>query len=245
MSRGYGQYCPLSLAAEVLCERWTLLVVSRLLMNCSRFNEIHKGLPRMSASLLSQRLLQLEESGVLRREKITDGRGYSYHLTEAGRDLASLVNGFAVWGHEWARDLTQSDLDPRFLVWSMHLRLDTRKMPAGRTVLEFDFSGAPADCRRFWLVNDNGEVEMCLTHPGFDVDLSVRSDLKVFVECWRGFRDLRNEIRARRIKLRGPRDLKRQFPDWLLLHVLAGHERKRGGPERTLARRSAKYSSSD
>lgn len=242
MSRGYGQYCPLSLAAEVLCERWTLLVVSRLLMGCSRFNEIHKGLPRMSASLLSQRLRQLEESGVARREKIADAPGYSYHLTEAGQELAPLVNGFAVWGHEWARDLTQSDLDPRFLVWSMHLRLETKKMPAGRTVLQFDLDGATADCRRFWIINHDGDVETCLTHPGFDVDLMVRSDLKVFIECWRGFRDLRHEIRAGRIKLSGPGNLKKQFPDWLLLHMLAGHERKRAGREKTMARRFSKQS---
>jgi len=191
----------------------------------------------MSASLLSQRLLQLEDSAVVRREKIDDGPGHTYHLTEAGQHLAPLVNGFAVWGHEWARDLTQSDLDPRFLIWSMHLRLDTRKMPRGRTVLEFEFSGAPADCKRLWIINDDGDVDMCLTHPGFDVDLTVRSDLKVFVECWRGFRDLRHEIRAGRVKLSGPGHLKKQLPDWLLLHVLAGHERKRAGRERALARR--------
>lgn len=236
MTSKYGQYCPLSLAAEVLCERWTLLVVSRLLMGCSRFNEIHKGLPRMSASLLSQRLAQLEECGVVRRRKITGGRGYSYHVTEAGEHLSPLVNGLAVWGQEWARDLTQTDLDPRFLVWSMHLRLDTEKMPRGRTVLEFQFDGAPADCRQLWILNEDGAVEMCLTHPGFDVDLIVRVDLKVFVETWRGFRDLRHEIRVGRIKLIGSRELKRRFPDWLLLHVLAGHERKRVGRERRLAR---------
>lgn len=242
MSRGYGQYCPLSLAAEVLCERWTLLVVSRLALGCARFNEIHKGLPRMSASLLSQRLLQLEESGVIRRKKLSDGPGYSYHLTEAGEHLGPLVDGLAVWGHEWARDLTQSDLDPRFLVWSMHLRLDTAKMPPGRTVLEFEFGGAPADCRRFWIINDEGNVEMCLTHPGFEVDLSVQSDLKVFAECWRGFRDVRHEVRVGRVKLDGPVRLKRQFPGWLLLHPVAGHERKRPGRERNLTRRYSKSS---
>lgn len=242
MSRGYGQYCPLSLAAEVVCERWTLLVVSRLFLGCSRFNEIHKGLPRMSASLLSQRLAQLEEAGVIQRRKSDDGPGYAYHLTEAGRHLGPLVDGLTVWGQEWGRDLTQFDLDPRFLLWSMHLRLDTARMPPGRTVLEFEFTGAPADCRRFWIINDDGDLDMCLSHPGFEIDVSLRSDLRVFVESWRGIRDLRSEIRAGRIKLKGPAKLKRQFPGWLLLHSHASYVRKRAGRERTLSRRFAKSS---
>jgi hypothetical protein len=110
-------------------------------------------------------------------------------------------------------------------------------MPSGRTVIAFEFSGAPADSRYFWIINDNGAVDMCLTHPGFDVDLTVQSDLRVFVECWRGFRDVRKEIRAGRVKLTGPASLERRFPDWLLLHPLARHERKRPGHERTLYRR--------
>lgn len=191
----------------------------------------------MSASLLSQRLQQLEEAGLVRRKRNGDGPGYSYHLTEAGEDLVPLVNGLAVWGQEWARDLTQADLDPGFLVWSMHLRLDTEKMPAGRTVLEFEFSGAPEDCSRFWIVNDDGDVDMCLTHPGFEVDLTIRSDLRLFVECWRGFRELRHEIRMGRIKLTGPAQLKRAFPGWVLLHATAGFERKRPGRERNLSLR--------
>jgi hypothetical protein len=100
-------------------------------------------------------------------------------------------------------------------------------MPAGRTVLEFSFSGAPADCERFWLVHEGGEVELCLKDPELDVDLLVTSDLRLFVEAWRGFRDLRREIRAGRIRLHAPRELKEQFPRWLQLHALAPYERRR------------------
>ena len=169
MSRGYGQYCPLSLALEVLGERWTMLVVSRLIDGCQRFNEIHRGVPRMSATLLSQRLAQLEHAGILERS------GKAYLLTEAGRALEPIIMDLAVWGQHWARDMTTEDLDPGFLVWSMHTRLNTEAMPPGRTVMEFEFTGAPPDCRRFWLVNDDGVVEMCLKHPGYEVDLKVAS----------------------------------------------------------------------
>lgn len=236
MSQGYGQYCPFSLAVELLCRRWTLLVVSRLLYGCTRFNEIHRGVPRMSTSLLSKRLGELERAGLVETRKAPTGRGREYLLTRAGRDLEPIIASLAHWGQQWARDMIDDDLDPAFLVWSMHLRMDTDAMPAGRrTVIELSFPDAPADCRRFWLVHEEGEVEMCLKDPELDVDLLVTSDLRLFVEAWRGFRDFRREIRAGRIELHGSRALREAFPSWLRLHAMAPYERLRPGPERDLA----------
>ena len=237
MPRGYGQYCPLSLALEVLGERWTMLVVSRLADGCHRFNEIHRGVPRMSASLLSQRLAQLEHAGIAERRKAATGRGHEYHLTAAGRELEPIIMDLAVWGQRWARDMTTDDLDPGFLVWSMHVRLNTDTMPAGRTVMEFEFTGAPPDCRRFWLVNKDGIVEMCLKHPGYEVDLKVMSDLRRFIEAWRGFRSLRQEIANGAIRLEGPLHLQKAFPEWMALSMLAPYERCRAGPEQDLAQK--------
>jgi len=237
MTQGYGQYCPFSLAVEVLCRRWTLLVVSRLGYGCTRFSEIHRGVPRMSPSLLSKRLAELERAGLVATSAAPGGRGREYRLTEAGRDLGPIIDSLALWGQHWARDMVADDLDPSFLVWSMHLRLDTDAMPDGQTVVELVFSGAPADCRRFWLVNRDGEVEMCLKDPELDVDLLVRSDLRLFVEAWRGFRDFRREIGAGRIVLVGSRELCERFPSWLQLHPMAPYERRRRGRERQLAAR--------
>ena len=228
-SSTYGQYCPLALAAELLCRRWTILVVSRLIDGCSTFGEIHEGVPRISPSLLSTRLKELEHAGILTQHK-DNGRPY-YRLTEAGRDLEDLVNSMAVWGQQWARDMNMDDLDLGFLAWSMHLRMNTDSMPAGRTVLHFEFSGAPADSRRFWIVNNDGKVDMCLKHPGFDEDLKIESDLRLFVEAWRGIRDLRAEIAATNIRVSGPRPLQKAFPDWLLLSGLATYRRRLQGRE--------------
>ena len=236
-SSSYGQYCPLALAAELLCRRWTILVVSRLLDGCSTFNEIHQGVPRISPSLLSTRLAELEHAGLVAKKKRNRGRGHSYHLTQAGKDLDGIITDLAVWGQHWARDNELDDLDLGFLAWSMSLRIDSDAMPAGRTVLEFEFSGAPKDFHRFWLVSNDGKVDMCLKHPGYDTDLAVRADLRVFVEVWRGFRDMRKEIRASRIQLIGARELVKAFPDWLMLSMFADMERKAPGRERRLTAR--------
>jgi DNA-binding HxlR family transcriptional regulator len=234
MKRGYGQYCPLALAAELLCERWTLLVMSRLLDGCQHFNQIHRGVPRISPSLLSRRLGELERAGLVTRGPARKGMPRRYAVTPAGLELEPIIMQLAVWGQRWSRDMTHDDLDPGFLVWSMSRRLDAARMPAGRTVLEFEFAGAPSDCRRFWLVNENGRVEMCLKHPGFEVDLRIESDLRLFVEAWRGIRNLRGEIAARRIRVTGPSVLCRAFPGWLQLSQLAPYPRMLPGREHRL-----------
>ena len=236
-SSSYGQYCPLALAAELLCRRWTILVVSRLIDGCTTFNEIHQGVPRISPSLLSTRLAELEHAGIVRKKKRRNARGYTYEVTQAGRDLEDIITSLAVWGQHWARDNELDDLDLGFLAWSMSLRIDTDQMPPGRTVLEFEFSGAPTDFKRFWLVNDNNKVDMCFKHPGYDTDLLIRADLRVFVETWRGFRDLRTEVKASRIRLTGRPELKKAFPDWLMLSMFAHIERQAPGREQRLGRR--------
>jgi DNA-binding HxlR family transcriptional regulator len=238
MSR-YGQYCPLALAAEVLCERWNLLIISRIIDGCDRFNAIHRGLPKISATLLSRRLRDLERAGLIARTPLDRTPGHAYRLTEAGRALDSIVMSIADWGQAWARDMTTEDLDPAFLAWSMHTRLNTDLMPAGRTVLAFQFSGTTSSLRRFWLVNVEGKVEMCLTDPGYDVDLTVSADLRLFVEAWRGIRDLRGEIGRGAVRVDGPSHLARRLPLWLRLSALADGERLRAGTERETSRQRA------
>jgi DNA-binding HxlR family transcriptional regulator len=226
----------LALAAELLCERWTMLVISRVIDGCTQFNAIHRGVPRISPAMLTKRLRQLEHAGLITSAPAAKGKPRSYALTPAGQELAPLIDSLAVWGQRWARDMCTDDLDPGFLAWSMHTRLDCARMPPGRTVLAFEFTGAPRDCRRFWLVNQDGNVDMCLKDPGYEVDVHVRSDIRTFIEAWRGIRDLHAEIRARRIELIGALNLVRSFPDWLRLSGLAENPRLRPGRELQLTR---------
>ena len=141
MNKGYGQYCPLALAAEVLGQRWTILVISRLLLGCTTYSEIQKGVPRISPSLLSQRLDELERTGIIEKQTCDGKRRATYHLTDAGRDLNDIIFRMMVWGQHWARDMSLEDLDPAFLAWSMHLSLDASLLPAGRTVPGVRFFG--------------------------------------------------------------------------------------------------------
>ena len=235
MAKGYGQYCPLALAAELLGERWSLLVVSRLIDGCTRFNEIHRGVPRISATLLSKRLGELEHAGLVTRRKISGGHGHEYQLTDAGRELEPIIMDLAVWGQKWSRDMVNDDLDPAFLAWSMHTRLNTAAMPKGRTVIEFEFTGIDKGFARFWLINSDGAVDMCLKHPGFETDVKVMSDIRRFVEAWRGFRCLRSEVARGAIRLEGKESHKRALPRWLLLSALAPFPRKRPGEEMSLS----------
>ena len=240
MASRYGQYCPVALATEILGERWTILILLALMDGVERFNDLQRALPRISATTLSQRLRSLETAGLLHKKKAPSGHGHEYTLTEAGQELEGVVMGMGHWGQRWARDMNLDDMDPRHLAWSMHLRMNLEAMPAGRTVLQFEFTGAPDDWRRFWIVNTDGKIEMCIEHPGFDIDLTIKSDLRRFVEAWRGIRPLKAELAAGRITLAGPKKLQRAFPNWILLSALAHVGRERSGRERTIAKRFEK-----
>ncbi|MEZ5920412.1 MAG: helix-turn-helix domain-containing protein [Parvularculaceae bacterium] len=227
---GYGQYCPLAIAAETLGGRWTILILSRVIEGCASYSAIADGVPKISPALLSTRLNELVAADLVTRKKDENGR-FRYRPTQSALELEPLLDSLAQWGQRWARDMVDEDLDPAFLAWSMHLRMDANAMPAGRTVLQFDFDGAPANCRRFWLVSESGAIDMCLKPPGFETDLYVKANLRIFIEAWRGIRDLRAELRAERIKISGPPALIKSFPDWLLLSQFAPIKRQRSGKE--------------
>ncbi len=230
MKRSYGQYCPLALAAELLCQRWTILVVSRLIDGCTSFSAIQRGVPSISPSLLSARLKELEQAGLITRQR--KGSNARYQLTQCGADLEPIVMGLAVWGQHWGRDMEWEDLDPAFLAWSMHLRMDVQNMPAEDLVLEFALSSPVSNLERFWLVKSGDNIEMCMKDPGLDSSLLVEADIRVFIEAWRGIRNLKDEISAGTIVVHGPRRLSREFPQWLMLSALAKYPRKHPGIER-------------
>ena len=234
MKSTYGQYCPISLANEILGERWTILVVLGLADGFHRFSQLQRAMPRIPSSTLSARLKSLEMAGVLERRSGEAGEKFLYFLTPAGEELGKLVFELGRWGHRWGRDLVTDDLDPEHLIWSMHMRMNTKIMPKGRTTIAFEFSDQPPKKRYFWILSDHGEVQACLKHPGFEEDLRVRAELRSFTYAWRGFVALRDEIAEGRVAVEGPSQLVKAFPDWLLGSMLASETRMRPGVEREL-----------
>jgi DNA-binding HxlR family transcriptional regulator len=210
--RTYAQYCPVVRAVEVLGDRWTLLIVRDMLVGAARFNEIARGLPGLSRALLSRRLRQLQNAGLVVRT--TDG----YALTRAGEDLRPLVFGLADWGARYAfGDPKPEELDPELLMWWMHGRIDTSELTK-RAVVQVEI----ADRRRtYWLVLEPGDASVCYTDPGFDIDAVLAADLPVLYRMWVGEIELLDAVRAGEIALTGARWVVRGLPDWLRLSPVA------------------------
>jgi DNA-binding HxlR family transcriptional regulator len=218
---GYGQFCPVAQALEVVGERWTLLIVRELLCDNYRFNELLNGLPLISRSLLSQRLKVLEAAGLVERREREKG-GVEYRLTLAGRELEPIVVGLGNWARRWVEHrLSPDDLDPVLMMWDLRRRLDAKRLPSERTVVKFWFRDLPVKISRYWLCVERPEVELCLTNPGFDVALTVETKLRTMVEVWLGDRDVTESLRAGDIELKGHPKLTRAFPSWLLLSSFA------------------------
>jgi DNA-binding HxlR family transcriptional regulator len=212
-NRGYGQYCPITRAVEVLGERWSLLILRDLITGATRFNDLARGNPGLSRSLLSKRLRQLERAGIV--DHVDD----QYLLTPAGRDLEPLVLGLGEWGAKWQFDDPREDeLDPELLMWWVHGRLDLSLLPDRRFVIEFAFLD---ERRRFWIVNDTRGPSVCTTDPGFEVDVQVESLLMTMYQGWLGRIDLRAALRDGRVALHGAPALVRRMPDVLQLSPVA------------------------
>ncbi|MGZ9828370.1 winged helix-turn-helix transcriptional regulator [Tsukamurella ocularis] len=222
----YGQFCPVSKTSEILCERWTPLVLRELMCGSVRFGEIARGVPNISTALLTTRLRRLAAAGVITREP-TPGGGADYRLTEAGRELAPIIVAMGVWGQRWARSTySAQDLDPALLMWDIRRYLRAGGLRTSRTVVEFRFTGAPPGRDHYWLVDDgvvDRPVDLCLVPPGFDVDLWVDADLRTLTRVWMGDEAIAGALAEGRITLSGVVALQRAFPDWLGSHpVLAG-----------------------
>lgn len=211
----YGRFCPVSLTTEVLADRWTPMVVRELVLGNTRFNDIARGLPGISRSLLTQRLRHLEKRGVVERWPSPAGKGYEYRLTPAGRDLERIIDAFGRWAIEWLfDDLYPQEVDPQTLMWWMHRRMDAAAFPDQRVVLEFAFT-AP-DPMSIWLVLERGEVSVCQQHPGFEVDVHLRGTTAAFSEVFNGRTTYADAVRAGRLELAGPSRLLRELPTWFL-----------------------------
>jgi DNA-binding HxlR family transcriptional regulator len=229
--RGYAQYCPVAKATEVLGDRWTLLIVREMLGGASGFNELQRGLPGISRSVLTDRMRWLERAEVVERRTGPKGRTLEYRLTPGGRDLEPVVQAIGEWGATWSvTDPRADELDPYLLTVWMARHVDRPRLPPDRTVLQFDFRDPD---QRYWMVLEPSDVSVCLQHPGFDVDLAVVVDTATLYRVYLGRAQLSGALRAGRLTLTGPRPLQQGFARWFTWSAFA--PASRSAPERRTA----------
>jgi DNA-binding HxlR family transcriptional regulator len=210
----YRQYCPIARASEILAERWTPLLVRNLMFGADTFSAIARGVPTMSRSVLLTRLDELERAGVIHSEPKSAGRGRTYRLTEAGADLAGIIDGLAEWGERWL-DVTTEHSDPGFALWAWcQVQMDRTKLPDDRTLVALIFPDERPTNRRYWILIEHGEAELCYRDPGGQPDLVVQAGSRAFVDWHRGARSWADVLRCNEITMTGRASLRRAFPTW-------------------------------
>ncbi len=218
--KSFGQFCPLAQATQLLCERWTLLVVRELVAGSTRFNELRKGVPLMSPTLLSARLKQLVEAGVITRTG-SKNKGV-YELTKAGRELTPIVQLLGAWGHRWVpTSLVVEDLDASLLMWDMRRSINRDVFPEHRIVVQFEFADASKGAKDWWLVSEHGEIELCLNDPGIDVDIVIKSPLRTMTAVWTCKIEFDDAVREGEIEVFGDAALTKNLSEWLQSSALS------------------------
>lgn len=213
--KGYGQFCPVAKTAEILAERWMPLVLRELLSGEHRFNDIQRGVPLMSRSLLAKRLRELERAGIVEKRRTGARNAPKYFLTPAGEELRPLIEGMGAWGQRWLLlEVDEEDLDPSLLMWDVRRNLVRDRVPDRRVVVRFDFADVAGKMARWWLIVEPAEATLCMTDPGFEVDLRVAVTQRALTRYWLGQIEWR-QLLASGMELDGPRWLARALPDWL------------------------------
>ena len=217
----YGQFCPIAKAAEIVAERWTPLILHELLAGSTRFNDIHRGVPLMSETLLSTRLKELERTGVV--EHRSNGRKTrEWILTDAGKALGPVIHHLGDWGMQYAQDpIEDGDLDVTVLVWNMKRRTDPSVFPERRITVAFEFTDVAEDRQKWWLINEREAVDLCAFDPGFPVDVYVTIDIRTMIEVWFGRLKWNEGVRSGSIEVIGPRKLRERLQAWFLLSPYA------------------------
>ena len=202
-------------AHEALGGRWTLLIVREILSGSRRFNDIRRGIPRVSRTVLSERLQALVFTGAINR---SDGpHGPEYALTEAGQELATLVSALGTWGQRWlARAPAKEDLDLEPLLVDMQRRVHVAALPKEPFVVRFELRGQP----RCFMLLKTTEASICHQNPGFPEPVCVRGPLAALVAWWRGDMSFAEAQRSG-LALDGSKAFTRAFPTWFDLYPFA------------------------
>jgi DNA-binding HxlR family transcriptional regulator len=211
----HGDYCPIAIGVDIIGDRWTPLVIRELTVGATGFNQIHRGIPRMSRTLLAQRLRQLERFGLVNRIGGEPGKSGRYELTEAGKALSPIVWALGHWAAEWVfGEPTDADCDGLSLIWRLHQRVIPDKLPAGRTVVHVVLTGSNG--AEGWLELDAAGASVCRDDQGHDVDLKLEADTTQMHRWLAGLTSFRELIANEHVRFDGPTRLARAFPTWFV-----------------------------
>jgi DNA-binding HxlR family transcriptional regulator len=209
----YTDYCPIGTGIEVLGDRWTPLMIREMSVGATGFNEIHRGIPRISRTLLSQRLRTMENRGLLHRESGARGRSSRYTLTDAGQALVPVVWSIGQWAARWLyTDPTEGNCDGLSLLWRMHQRADDANLPKMPIVVHVILTGVGGT--EGWLDIDRDGMTVCKQDQGKDVDLVVQGDTGQMYKWLAGILPFRDLVGSGHVRLIGPSRLARAFPTW-------------------------------
>jgi DNA-binding HxlR family transcriptional regulator len=220
----YKQFCPVAMAAEILGARWTIVLLRELVAGSTRFNDLRRGVPRMSPALLSKRLKDLETAGIVKRARVAGEPDlFEYRLTEAGRGLQPVIEAVGIWGQTWLEtEASLENLDPELLMWDMRRNINPTPMPRRRSTIQVIFTDLKEARRNWWLIVQPGqEVDLCRVDPGFDVDLYLSTNLRTMTEVWMGYTTIARAKEQERLIITGNRQLEADLGSWLSLSTFA------------------------
>lgn len=221
MSFRYAGYCPIARATQVLGERWTILIMRELVLGTTRFNDFQRALSQISPTLLTKRLNELQECGLLVRKNVPGKRRVEYHPTAAGKELEPIILGLGEWGMRWTQsEMNDDELDVETLMYDLHRRIDINQLPGGRTVIKFNFRNLPKFAH-WWIVLEGGKSELCVQNPGTPVDLDLTTNLPTMVRIFSGDLEMRAAREAGRLELKGNPVLIRTISSWLRPGIFA------------------------
>jgi DNA-binding HxlR family transcriptional regulator len=215
----YSTFCPIAKACEILEPRWTLLILCEMWNGSTHFNDIRRGVPSVSPTLLSKRLKELERHGLVTREFEKSGGGTNYHLTRVAMELEPIIDKLGDWAHRNVdTEVKLERLDARVLMWNMRRKVNAAVLPrTRRSVIQFIYPALPDAERNYWILARPGfPVDMCMIDPGHNVDLYVTSDLRAMTSAWMGFSTLQSEMENGKIDLVGDPGLINSIGDWMI-----------------------------
>lgn len=209
-----GSLCPAVKAADIVGDKWVLLILRELFLGSTRYAEFQRGIPRISPTILSKRLKQLESSGLLIKKSVPGQKATEYRLTKAGRELAPVIDQLSRWGLRWARRrIAEEDIDVAGFMWDFHRTLKTDELPDGETVFCVNFSDV-SEHSKWWLIARGDTVDLCTDDPDKDVDIYISGSLQTLVEVWMGDRDIKAAVKSEELLLTGADHLRRSASHW-------------------------------